>query len=145
MEKLQEIMLDLIKDYIACAEYMCNILRDEYNIKSSLLRARRTNIIPKEGKLLEGSHFNFHGGGCNFEFENGSIDVDFGPNDRSDGFDYRRLYNYLIDTKKDIYKELSDINILKMEFDNLILNGRIKNPEWHPNSYLFYLSERVDG
>ena len=144
MNSLQELVLRLISDYIACAEYMCHVLRDDYLLSESLLRARRTNVIPKKGKLSEGGHFDFHGGGCFFKFDSGSIDIDFGPNDRCDGFDYYRLHDFLIDTKKYNYKELHYGDVLKKEFDKLILEGKIVNPHWQPNSHLFYLRERID-
>lgn len=142
MNNLIEATLRLIRDYISCSEYMCSILRDEYPAKESLLRARRINIIPKTGELPGKVFFNFHGGGCYFEFENGSIDLDFGPDDRCDGFDYYRLKNYLSETRKVDYKELHNSEILKREFENLILNGEIVNSKWLPNPHLFYLKEK---
>jgi hypothetical protein len=93
--------------------------------------------------LPGGVYYDFHGGGCFFEFENGSIDVDFGPNDRCDGFDFYRLKDFLLDTKKDNYKELHNSEVLKREFEDLILQGKIANPKWQPNSHLFYLIERI--
>ena len=95
MNQSEDELLKLIKDYIACSKYMYKILKDNFNTAGeTILRARRTNIIPKEGVLSEGIHFNFHGGGCYFKFENGAIDIDFGPNDRCDGFDSQRLYEF---------------------------------------------------
>jgi len=143
MSSSSELTLGLIKDYISCAEYMCGALRDEYPSNETFLRARRTNIIPKNGDLPGGVHFDFHGGGCYFEFENGSIDVDFGPDDRCDGFDFYRIKDFLVDTKKDIYKKLHDNEQLKREFEDLILKGEIVNPKWQPNAHLFYLKERI--
>lgn len=133
-------ILGLIKDYIACATYMCKLLKDNYTIDETLLRSRRMNLIPKKGKLADGVYFNFHGGGCYFEFENGNIDIDFGPNDRCDGFDYYRLFDFLEQTKRDNYKALHDKEVFKKEFDKLISIGQIIKPEWQPNTHLFYLS-----
>ena len=78
-----------------------------------------------------------------FEFENGCIDVDFGPDDRCDGFDFNRLKDFLLYAKKDNYQELHDIDLLKHEFEALILHGEIVNPQWQPNTHLYYLRERI--
>ena len=142
MPNLQESTLKLILDYISCAEYMCNCLKDEYPVAESLLRARRANVIPKSGVLSNGIYFNFHGGGCYFEFENGSIDVDFGPNDRCDGFDYYRLKEFLSYKAKDKYIELHGGERLMQGFQKLLLEDAISSPKWDLNSHLYYLKER---
>jgi len=143
MAELQKMMLELIGDYISCATYMCSTLRDSYITNETLLRSRRINLIPKDGELSEGITFSFHGTGCYFEFENGNIDIDFGPDDRCDGFDDYRLYEFLEQTKSGGYKELHDKYVFQGEFEKLISAGVIIKPDWELNSHLFYLRERV--
>jgi len=135
-------VLNLIKDYISCSQYMCGCLKEYYNITGTTLLAARRNpeLIPKEGRLPDGIYFKFHGGGCFFEFENGEIDVDFGPDDRCDGFDFYRLKDFLLYTKKSVYEELINEAVLKVEFENLIRNHVIYNPKWHPGTDLYYLT-----
>jgi len=90
------VLLELIRDYIACAGFMCTALKVEFSIgEQPLLEGFRQKRIPKTGTLMNGASFNFHGGGCCFEFENGIIDIDFGPAGRWNGFDQYRLYEYL--------------------------------------------------
>lgn len=104
----------------------------------TLLRARRINLIPKEGETLEGFKFNFHGGGCYFEFDNSRIDVDFGPNGRCDGFDSFRLYDFLQTSKLDFKDVLLEENI-RTEISRLEDEGIIVQPNEYPNPALFYL------
>lgn len=137
----EEELLKLIKDYIACSTYMCKILKEDFNTNGeTILRARRINIIPKEGVLSEGIYFNFHGGGCYFKFDNSAIDIDFGPNDRCDGFDGQRLFEFLESSKKVYFLSKADIN---QYIDKLLEKNIIINPGWYPNPQLFYLNESL--
>jgi len=144
MNKIKGMMLDLIQDYISCASYMCKAMKYNFNTNETLLRSRRINLIPQHGYLPEGISFSFHGIGCYFEFENGEIDIDFGPNDRCDGFDSYRLYNFLEQTKKESYLELHNKTIFQKEFDSLISEGVIVQSEDQVASHLFYLKNKND-
>ena len=135
--------MQLIREYIACSTYMCRVLKDEYDTKGeTLLRARRLNLIPKEGKLAEGHSFNFHGGGCFFRFENGTIDIDFEPNDRCDGFDAYRLYDFLTTSKK--YQNINCSEVELQEAINELLKERkVVQPGLYPNPNLYYLNNEL--
>jgi len=100
---------------------MCSLLGEAYDIKGeSFLRARREDLIPKEGLLSEGCKFSFHGGGCYFEFENGAIDIDFGPDNRCDGSEA----------------------IIKEELDKLLKEKIIIELKTYPNPHLFFVSSK---
>lgn len=143
MNSKENKLMKLIKDYIACSTYMCSILKENFNTNGeTILRARRTNLIPKEGVLNEGYFFNFHGGGCYFKFDNSSIDIDFGPNDRCDGFDSQRLYEFLESTKKEGVDFLSEADI-RESLNKLLEKEIIINPDWYPNPHLFYLNDQL--
>jgi hypothetical protein len=121
---------------------MCNALKESYSTNGeTILRARRINLIPKEGVLVEGYFFNFHGGGCYFKFGNSSIDVDFGPDDRCDGFDSQRLHEFLESSKKEYVYLLSEGDI-KDSMEKLLKERIIIKPGWHPNPHLFYLTDK---
>ncbi|GAA3930342.1 hypothetical protein GCM10022209_25330 [Chitinophaga oryziterrae] len=142
MNHKEDELLKLIKDYIACSTYMCNTLKESYSTNGeSLLGARRINIIPKEGVLEEGYFFNFHGGGCYFEFDNSSIDVDFGPDDRCDGFDSQRLHEFLESSKKEYGYSFSEGDI-NNSLERLLEERIVIKPGWFPNPHLFYLSDK---
>jgi len=134
-------LLNLIRDYIACSKYFCATLKEFYGIHNeSLLRARRKNLVPKEGQLPDGVYFNFHGIGCYFEFETGAIDVDFGPDDRFDGFDFERLVNFIKMSKLPKYRGISDFTDLEMQYKKAIEQKIIICPNFHPSTSLCYLN-----
>ena len=121
---------------------MCGCLKYYYDLQGhSILTARKSyNLIPKEGYLPDDTYFNFHGIGVYFEFENGAIDVDFGPNDKCDGFDFYRLKNFLESTKKDVYPSLNNEETLRNEFDYILKSGLIIKPDWDVTRNLFCLA-----
>ncbi len=137
--KIEDI-IQLINKYISCSKYMCLLLKESFEIgEATLLTAQKLKLIPKEGLLEEKVSYSFHGGGCYFEFENGTIDVDFGPADRCDGLDMHKLYNFLTDSNVSVCKELFDKNRFIESFNQLISDGYIVCPGWFPNPDLFYL------
>ena len=122
---------------------MCSLLGEAYDIKGeSFLRARREDLIPKEGLLSEGCKFSFHGGGCYFEFENGTIDIDFGPDNRCDGFDSFRLFDFLKTSKSEKYAHLNSEAIIKEELDKLLKEKIIIELKTYPNPHLFFVSSK---
>lgn len=124
---------------------MCNSLKDYYDIKGeTLLIARKSSkSIPKEGKLPNGIYFNFHGSGCYFEFETGGLDMDFGPDDRCDGFDFQRIVYFLELSKLPKYKAITDFDDLENQFKKLISDKTIVCPQFSPGPYLYYLSTNL--
>src|SRR5207248_3183041 len=63
--------------------------------KRNLLRAWHESAVPRAGKLDHPKgRYQFHGGGCRFEVAGRTIEVDFGPSGRFDGFDTYRLEQY---------------------------------------------------
>jgi len=132
----------LIYDYTQCAKYMCDTLKSTYTEKEELLRAYRLKLLPKSAEV-EGLYYNFHGMGCYFEFEGGTIDVDFGPDGRCDGFDEYRLKSYLRDMtseKQAYFNSIIDPKAFQQEFIYLRRLGVIyKLPENGISSHLYYL------
>jgi hypothetical protein len=80
----------LIRAYNAAAAEAIADLRNEYPAFTDALSLRAAGI-PRDGVLASGRVFSFHGIGCRFEKNGMSLDVDFGPHGRSDGFDAWRL------------------------------------------------------
>lgn len=139
IEHIENDLIQLIKNYISCSKYVCGILKDSFGVyDKTILRARRINLIPSEGTLVD-FMFSFHGGGCYFEFDGGSIDVDFGPDDRCDGFDSQRLFDFIKSSSREYPNFLSQDDIGK--YLNLMLNDKIiVRPNWYPNPHLYYLN-----
>lgn len=138
-------LLHIIKQYISCAIYMCNLLKDEFQISNEcLLYAYRQKKIPKEGKLLNHHvKFSFHGGGCYFEFESGTIDIEFGTDRRCDGFDSFRLHDFML-TNKIFHIQVLELCLLEQELKEMYEDGIIVQPGLYPNPNLYYLNENVE-
>lgn len=131
-------VLELVQEYIACAKYVSKLLMEITGDVENMIGAYRTTGIPKEGYLDGNVYYNFHGVGCYFEMANTHIDIDFGPDNRCDGFDLYRLNDFYfsrINTKLDLTE--AD---LKSGFDELLAEGIIYNPKWPPSEHLYYLA-----
>jgi hypothetical protein len=136
----KELLLKLIKEYISCANYVCSLLKELNTTSESILRAIKIKQIPKQGYLDKDIYYNAHGVGCYFEMQNIKIDIDFGPNDRNDGFDVHRLMTFL-ESKGDEFNALKDEKAFQENFKILINEGIIFNPCWPPSEHLYYLKE----
>jgi hypothetical protein len=129
--------IELIKDYVACAKYVCGLLKELVGDGQNFVGAYRAVGIPKEGYLEDDVYYNFHGVGCYFELLDTKIDIDFGPNNRCDGFDYHRLKDFK-HSQSGKYEGLSD-EILEQALRSLEKENVIHNPMWHPSPHLYYL------
>jgi hypothetical protein len=137
----KHLIIEAISKYILCADYMCKLLKDEFGIVDEpLLMAYRQKMLPKTGYLNELTNFDFHGAGCYFEFEGGSIEIDFGPNGRCDGFDAYRIHDFINSTLKwDNLIELTQENIA-IYLEELFNEGIIMKFGLYPNPDLYYLN-----
>jgi hypothetical protein len=137
-------LLGIIKDYIACAKYMCNALKDRYEIKAETLqRARRINLVPDEGYLPDNIRFSFDRMDCHFEFETGTIDINISPDDRFDNFDFHRIVSFLKLSKLPKYKMINDFENLEIQFNKLLEDNIILCPQLHPRVDACYLNTAV--
>lgn len=136
------LLYGLILNYIHQSESCCKLLR-EVVIDKPILAAKVQGLIPIRGKI-NNVKYSFHGGGCYFEYEGGWIDVDFGPGERCDGFDVRRLKFFLEGLKnKSQYSLLFNDQRLNNDFLELENQGIIINPKNWFNSHLYYLASRI--
>lgn len=135
----KEKLLKLINEYIACSNYACGLLKDLKGDTETIIRAIRLNKIPKEGVLEHNIYYNFHGIGCFFQLPNNRIEIDFGPNDRCDGFDINKLEIFLYSKEND-YPEFMNKKNLEEAFLKLLSEHIIYNPQWPPSEHLYYLN-----
>ncbi len=130
----------LIEEYIQCAKYSCALLKQLHNGEETFLRAKVLKLIPKEG-FIENVFYKFHGSGCYFEYPNNHIDLDFGPNNRCDGFDLFRLKDFFSGiTDKGKYKALMENNGFEQQFEELVKAKIICNPKSEPSPHLYYFA-----
>jgi hypothetical protein len=135
----------LIDEYLDCAKYSCLLLKQVYSGKETFLRAKVLKLIPKEG-VIENVFYQFHGTGCYFEYTTNHIDIDFGPNNRCDGFDLFRLKDFfstIIDKRKYVTL-MEDANFIQ-QFEELLKAEIIYNPKSEPSPHLFFRTDKLNS
>ncbi len=138
--KFHNELYELIKEYISCAKYSCLLLKQLYNGDENFLRAKVLKLIPKEG-FIENTFYSFHGSGCYFEYGTNHIDIDFGPDNRCDGFDLFRLKDFFSTmADKGKYSTLKDDKNFEEQFEELVKANIIYNPQSEPSPHLYYFS-----
>ncbi|PVD52885.1 hypothetical protein DC498_08160 [Terrimonas sp.] len=133
-------LMDVIKDYLSCAKYVCGLLIDYYQVNETLMRARVLETIPKEG-FVENIYFRFHGRGCFFKYDGGEIDIDFGPKGRFDGFDLYRIKKFL-ETNTRFKINQSDNDFIEKQFNMFIRNHVIGKLPGYEDDFLYYVETR---
>jgi len=134
-------LIRVIKDFQSEVKKYVTTLEKEFKTQS-YYEARKEKIIPRTGRLSDGTDFFFHGVGCRFELpSNLTVDFDYGPEGRYDGFDLWRIKNF-VDERLSIYFHYEGENILEKEFQEMIDAGIVKKI---PNDNLYYLADSFDN
>jgi len=140
--KAEARILRLIGEYQRLANEAVEAMKQAYG-RSNLLRAWRSGKIKKSGMLTKGRiSYDFHGAGCRFEFGKHTVDVDFGPNERHDGFDAWRLW--LLADSNPAYSDL-DRSKVERALATLQAKGIIKKLEGGTSDHLYYLTKSNAG
>ncbi len=143
LKSINNLLIDLIKEYVSCAEYSCSLLNSIYQGSETLLYAWKVlKLIPKEGQIGE-IYYQFHGRGCYFEYPNDSIDIEFGPEgSRCDGFNFFRINDFL-KYRQARFNEIRDEQFLRRAFADLSNQGLIVKHPLEPESDLYYLKDKL--
>jgi hypothetical protein len=135
-------IIDLIEAYQQKVESVMKAFQQEFR-RTDLLKAyRQDKIYPQTGKL-EKHHikrYAFHGIGLFVDFDDDtSVDFDFAflPEQRHDGFDLWRLGQF-VSSHPNKYANYLDKKKLEDDFNKLIENGIIINPDASPSTNLYF-------
>ena len=113
----------LISDFLDEVESSLVLFEKKFGSRS-LHQLWREKKIPQRGEIFDGISYQLHGNGCMVEFPDHCVDFDFGPEERTDGFDSWRLYNYATEhsEKYPKYKtqESIEVELKKYEQENII-------------------------
>lgn len=140
-------IIELITDYQESVERVMKAFEKEFNRTDLLTAYRHDKIYPKVGKL-EKHHikrYAFHGIGLAVDFDdNTSVDFDFAflPEQRQDGFDLWRLGEF-VTSRPNLYKKYLDKEKLKDDFNRLIEQGIIVNPDVNPSTTLYFFKSAL--
>jgi hypothetical protein len=128
----------LIFDFLTAVEDSLVLLERQFGSRS-LLALWREKKIEQRGELRHGISYQLHGKGCMIEYPEFCIDFDYGPNERTDGFDAWRLYNYACEFPEK-HKKYTDIKIVEAElaqYEQMQKIRKLKNS----NSDLYFFEE----
>ncbi|MEW5251109.1 DUF6896 domain-containing protein [Microbulbifer sp. 2201CG32-9] len=132
---IDENLKTVIDDYLGEVQKGINLFKSKIGDTPPLV-AWRNKDIPQKGKLSDDVKYEFHGIGCVLIFPEYEVDFDFGPDNRSDGFDLWRLHLYVSNRAKK-YPYFQDEKKLKKEFENAIEASAIAQLD-HPYSNLYF-------
>jgi hypothetical protein len=133
-------ILNLINDYQYTVKVGVEAMQKQFNTRH-LLKGWKSGVIPKSGVLVSGIEYDFHGVGCFLIIDNVTVNFDFGPDDRYDGFDLWRL-GCFVNEKPELYKiYFENEALLEDDFQELIRRHIIVKPNWFPGSTLCYFTE----
>jgi len=90
---------------------------------------------------LTNVEYQFHGIGCLLIFSDREVDFDFGPENRTDGFDLWRLTEYTLSCPEK-YPEYKDKDKLKQDFENAVQQEMITKLD-NPYCNLYFKKKRV--
>jgi hypothetical protein len=126
----------LVSHFQRAAAALVGEFRKETKTKD-LLRGWKQGRISKTGRLKRSkARYSFHGTGCRFELGGRTIEVEFGPSGRVDGFDAWRLEKYAASTFEwnGFAGERIQGGLQALEAD-----GEIVRPGWEPTPEMYYL------
>ncbi|MGA2441028.1 MAG: hypothetical protein ABSH08_08720 [Tepidisphaeraceae bacterium] len=131
-------VLQLIVDYQRAARAAVVGLRRQTGV-ANLLQAWKAGKLRRAGQLRQPrGRYSFHGTGCRFQISGRTVDVDFGPSGRHDGFDAWRLGQYA----RSAFEWL-DVSgtVISRSLRDLESSGLIVRPELNPSPHLYYFAD----
>ncbi len=132
-------LLRLIRRYTSASGDAAQKLRDELAV-TDLLGALHGGTLHRAGKLPDGTQYRFHGVGCAVERAGISVDFDFGPEGRTDGFDAWRLHLFAEQFPDETH--FHDEAVVAAALAELQRAGMVAKPGWTPSPHLYYLAEQ---
>ncbi|WHI48193.1 hypothetical protein [Microbulbifer sp. VAAF005] len=126
----------VVDDYLAAVGKGISLFKKEVG-EMPPLEAWRDKKLPQSGSFPSGVEYQFHGIGCLLIFNDCEVDFDFGPDNRSDGFDLWRLSGYISSCPQK-YPAYSEEN-LKKDFAEAVSQELIKKLD-HPYCNLYFYS-----
>ncbi len=140
-------IVDLITDYQENVERVMKAFKQEFERTDLLTAYRHDKMYPQVGKLQRHriKRYAFHGIGLAVDFDdNTSVDFDFAflPEQRHDGFDLWRLGKF-VSSHPNKYKKYLNKKKLEEDFNRLIEQGIILNPEASPSTSLYFFKSAL--
>ncbi|MVV48761.1 hypothetical protein EJA72_10980 [Pseudomonas sp. PB120] len=114
----------LIDDFLDQVKRATDLLESRFG-KKCILPLWGTKEIPQRGEILDGISYELHGVGCRVYFPGVCVDFDYGPDERVDGFDVWRLYNYACEVPL-LHPKYLVQDVLKRDFGEYLIAGKVE-------------------
>jgi hypothetical protein len=124
MNYRNESLEQLIFDFLSMVDKATSLLEEKFGSRC-ILRLWRSNKIERCGAVAGVITYELHGVGCAVYFPDLCIDFDYGPDDRTDGFDVWRLYIFACELPLK-YKKYTDKGVLENEFKEYVTLGKVE-------------------
>ncbi|QJI41403.1 hypothetical protein HKK52_10905 [Pseudomonas sp. ADAK2] len=124
MSYRNELLEQLIIDFLSKVDKATELFEKKFGTRS-ILRLWRTKKIERCGTVMDNITYELHGVGCVVHLPEASIDFDYGPDGRIDGFDVWRLYLLACELPHQ-YEKYTDQQILKYDFEKYIEIGKLE-------------------
>lgn len=128
---------DLINEYLDQVNLATKLLQEKFGT-TQILGLWHSKKITRTGKLTKDTTYELHGVGCRIYIESTCIDFDYGPDNRTDGFDAWRLYIYACERSKK-YKAYTNLEKTEEDLKKYISSGRASQIE-NSTSSLYFLN-----
>jgi hypothetical protein len=99
----------------------------------------RSRGISREGILPSGRTYSFHGIGCRFDKDGKEVDIDFGPNGVTNGFDAWRILQCW---KSSGHHTSQSLEAIQIDLDELLAKGKVSKQK---DRSLYFLSPARDS
>lgn len=130
-------VLHLVLAYRRCVDDAVAALQRQAGT-ATLLAAYWSGTLPKRARLNSPRGvYSFHGWGCRFQIARRVVDVDFGPDDRHDGFDVCRLHRY---AESAFEWQHMRADRIESGLAALMAAGVVDAPRWEHSPHLLYLA-----
>ena len=159
-------LIPIIKDYQYYVNSIADIFKTKFQV-NDIMQGWYTNVYPGTGSLPdEGiSHYQFHGLGLEVYSKEGYADFDFWYIERPDsdeiqatskggGFSFEKFFpprldgfnlwliSKYIQNQRVRYPDYTDIEKIRLDFNNLIKSGTITKPKYA--GLLYFFTDTVD-
>ncbi|MBC7890616.1 MAG: hypothetical protein H7Y12_00260 [Sphingobacteriaceae bacterium] len=132
---MEPLLLELIQLYQEKVNEVLNIFKQKWGNEFAVTERRRLNI-PRMGRFSKYGvkRYGFHGIGLYTNLNGIEVDFDFGPDGRTDGFDWWRLYQFA-DNFPERFGVFNDSKLVESALAELERKGVIHRL---PNSSLYF-------
>ena len=130
--------LILVRDFLAAVDDAIGRLYIQFG-KDRVRAGPNIGFFSRQGTLVDGSEYMFHGYGCAVNLNGVDVKFDFAFNGRYDGFDPWRLWSFA-KQQPDQYASFKKLESVEIAIRRLLAEGKIVHSE-DASRQMFFLAD----